>query len=188
MLSGKTVTPMTPAVVPVQNLPPRDKPRLHLDYLDGLRGLAALYVVIFHVYYDAIYSVRSASLSPLKQLILFPLTQGRFAVDVFIVLSGFCLMLPIARSPDGRLPGGFWSYIKRRARRILPPYYCALAMMLVLIALIPDLRHTHGTHWDIMLPAFTPGALISHLLLIHNLSNAWIYKIDGAMWSVATEW
>ena len=30
------------------------------------------------------------------------LDYGHFAVGVFIVLSGYCLMLPVARSTDGR--------------------------------------------------------------------------------------
>ena len=73
--------------------------------------------------------------------------HGHYAVAVFIVLSGFCLMLPVTRDPNGRLPGGFAAYLGRRARRILPPYYAALGMCWIAIALIPALRqpaHLHG--------------------------------------------
>ena len=38
------------------------------------------------------------------------------------------------------------------------------------------------------LPAFTPGVIVSHLLLIHNFNPDWHSKIDYPMWSVATEW
>ena len=38
------------------------------------------------------------------------------------------------------------------------------------------------------LPAFKPTILLSHLLLVHNLSPAWDLKINQALWSVATEW
>ena len=30
--------------------------------------------------------------------------------------------------------------------------------------------------------------MASHLFLVHNLSEGWIFKIDPPMWSVATEW
>jgi peptidoglycan/LPS O-acetylase OafA/YrhL len=116
------------------------------------------------------------------------LTYGHFSVAMFIVLSGYCLMLPVARSTDGRLAGGFWGYLKRRARRILPPYYAAVALSLAFIAAIPSLREPTGTIWDGTTPAFTPGPLLSHLLLVHNLSDDWIHRINGPLWSVATEW
>jgi peptidoglycan/LPS O-acetylase OafA/YrhL len=157
----------------------------HLTYLDGVRGLAAVYVVLYHA------SVPTWAGGPLPgkmQTFIKFLTYGHFSVAVFIVLSGYCLMMPVAQSSDFSLRGGFVSYIKRRARRILPPYYAALAICLALIAVVPILHHPSNTQWDGALPAFTVPAIGSHLLLIHNLSPGWIWKIDGPLWSVATEW
>jgi len=98
------------------------------------------------------------------------------------------LMMPVARSADGGLSGGFWGYIKRRARRILPPYYAAVAVSLLFIATIPALREPTGTIWDGTTPAFAPGVLFSHVLLVHNLSDDWIHRINGPLWSVGAEW
>jgi len=42
---------------------------------------------------------------------------GHFSVDFFIVLSGFCLMLPVVRSHQ--LNGGAWKFYKKRLRRIV---------------------------------------------------------------------
>lgn len=162
--------------------------RPRFEFLDGLRGYAALYVVLFHLYLDAINRVDERTLPWSAQSLLLSLKQGRYAVDVFIVLSGFCLMLPVLSSSESKLPGGLGDYVKRRARRILPPYYAALAFCLGMIALFPDLNRLHGVHWDLMLPAFTFKAVLSHLLLLHNLTYSTIYKINGSMWSVATEW
>ena len=47
-------------------------------------------------------------------------SSGTTPVAVFIVLSGFSLA---AGNP---MRGGYWAYVRRRARRILPPYYAAL--------------------------------------------------------------
>ncbi len=159
--------------------------RLRLDYLDGLRGLAALYVVMHHAYYGL---TAQASLPPLVAKLTYWLYLGHSAVDIFIVLSGYCLMLPVVRS--GRLNGGTGEFIRRRARRILPPYFAALGLSLLAIALVPplhDLSHPDAL-WNVSLPAFTPGVIISHLLLVQNFDPDWHSKIDYPMWSVATEW
>lgn len=175
-----------PASLPELSVPNSPAPpRLRLDYLDGLRGLAALYVVLHHAYYGF---TAEAALPPLAAYLTYWLYLGRSAVDIFIVLSGYCLMLPVVRA--GRLRGSFADFMRRRARRILPPYYAALAVSLLAIAVFPplhDLSHPDAL-WNEALPAFTPGILASHLLLIHNFDSAWHSRIDYPLWSVATEW
>src|SRR4051812_41118914 len=79
---------------------------------------------------------------------------GHEAVAIFIVLSGYCLMLPVARRGESQLKGGFGSYLGRRAFRILPPYFAALGLSLLLIASSATLRRASGTIWDDSLPAF----------------------------------
>lgn len=157
--------------------------RLRLDYLDGLRGLAALYVVLYHAshWIDGPFGKPMVVLQGL-------LTYGHFAVAVFIILSGYCLMLPVARSKEGQLRGGFRDYIWRRSRRLLPPYYATLLLSLAVILLVPGLNQMQHNYWDGALPAFTPGAILSHLFLVHNLLAIWNWKIDPPLWSVATEW
>jgi peptidoglycan/LPS O-acetylase OafA/YrhL len=157
-----------------------------LDHLDGLRAVAALYVVLFH----AGVCFLKAPLPPWARALSRLLVFGHEAVAIFIVLSGYCLMLPAARSAEGRLAHGVRGYFARRAWRILPPYYAALLLSLALIALVPALgaQAPTGTIWDDTHPAFGAGPVLSHLLLVHNLSPAWVYKINGPLWSVATEW
>jgi peptidoglycan/LPS O-acetylase OafA/YrhL len=155
----------------------------HLDYLDGLRGLAALYVVLSHI---------SLYLGPQNTPILFWATRwmpyGRTSVSIFIVLSGYCLMMPLARSADGLFKGGFPKFAKRRARRILPPYYAALALALLLTAFAPQKWIAQNNWWQTMQPSFSVGNVAAHIALVHNLNTHWIYRLDGPMWSVAMEW
>ena len=70
-------------------------PKVHLGYLDSLRALAAIYVVMYHAIYqiDPHHPVRTGAAGAFRSLFV-----GHYAVDLFIVLSGFCLMLPVARS------------------------------------------------------------------------------------------
>ncbi len=165
-------------------------PRVHLAYLDGLRGLCALAIVLGHAGDGGShFAKRGGLLGRLAGLFFGLTTYAGYAVPIFIVLSGYCLMLPVARAEDGQIPRGIGDFFKRRARRIFPPYYAALALSLALIALTAGWRAALRHDWlDQTLPAFTPGVVVSHLLLAHNLSDAWIHKIDGPMWSVATEW
>jgi len=159
-------------------------PALHINFLDGLRGLAALYVVLFHFLdLDGTGLTRwEAHAAKLAQ-------AGHSAVTLFIVLSGFSLMLPVARSADGTLKGGAGGFLKRRARRILPPYYAALALSVAGLLLSPQglgyLRGARDPQWLVNLSA---PVLISHVLLAQDLSATWALKLNQAMWSVATEW
>ena len=161
------------------------KEGVRLEYLDGLRALAALYVVLFHAgvcFLDA-----ERPLHGLARNVQRALSLGHDAVAVFIVLSGYCLMLPVARA-EGQLVRGVSDYIARRAWRILPPYFAALLGTLLLITWAPVLETPTKTIWADTFPAFEFGPIVSHVLLIHNLFPAWIHTINGPLWSVATEW
>ena len=163
---------------------------LRLDYLDGIRALAALYVSFFHVTLIATWTGvygRFPVLSPFMSKGINLFLFGHFGVSVFIILSGYCLMLPVVRSHKGQLPGGTRAFLRRRARRILPPYYVALTLAL-LLALVPGMNRPNGSRWDQALPAWEPGAILSHFLLIQNWNSEWLFKIDMPAWSVAPEW
>lgn len=102
------------------------------------------------------------------------------------MLSGYCLMLPVVR--DGILRGGVQQFALRRARRILLPYYAALVLCLAVLSLDP-LHRLSGEIWTAGLwPMWNKGVSASHLLLLHNFRSDWSTRIDGPMWTVATEW
>jgi peptidoglycan/LPS O-acetylase OafA/YrhL len=165
--------------------------QIRLSYLDGLRGLAALYVVLFHIYQEC---STMGDLSPWLMKIVRFIGEGEIAVSVFIVLSGYCLMLPVVRSGKNKIQGGIINYLKRRSRRILPPYYAALFLSLLLLVLTLGWQYLSDWQWNNNSFGFQPGtipswgAILSHLLLIHNLSQNWAFTINAPMWSVATEW
>src|SRR5579859_377413 len=153
-----------------------------LAYLDGLRALAALYVMLTHAFSTIWPSeFQKYPTGPLAALTRW-LSYGHFAVTAFIVISGFCLMLPIVRN-GGLLKGGGRQFFKKRARRILPPYYCALVVSALLATTI--ISSPTGTHWDVSLPVTIP-ALYSHVILLQDFVYAG--KINHVLWSVAVEW
>jgi len=161
--------------------------RLRLNFLDGMRGLAAFYVMIAHIFSITAYGGDgrlAASLPPAFVWATRGLNFPHYAVAVFIVLSGFCLMLPVARSEGGTLPGGLLGFARRRARRILPPYYVALSVVLaVLFASHRLVKHTGAGATDL-----SAADIGTHYLLLHNLFSKYSMQIDIPLWSVAWEW
>jgi len=158
--------------------------RLDFQFVDGLRAIAAIAVALFHAYLFTGHNGDAESKLP-GVFKIFGL--GDLAVPMFIVLSGFVLMLQVAGTPDLRMKNGIRDYIKRRARRILPPYYASLAIFGLLILLVPILGARQDTAWDTKIPVTWEG-VAAHLLVLHNFSPDWIYQINGPAWSVATEW
>ncbi len=150
--------------------------RLRLEFVDGLRALAALFVVLSHAWI----TIPTRRDGPGTGW----LNQGHLSVVLFIVLSGFCLALPMSQ-PNlfGVLRGGVLEFYKRRARRILPPYYYALALSLALVYTLIGRRT--GTHWDLALPV-SWQAILAHILMVQDV--VYPARINHAMWSIAVEW
>ena len=95
--------------------------------LDGIRGLAALYVVLYHIFLRAWPGYPGGIRAPFLAVLL---SHGRGAVAMFIALSGLSLGLHPARS--GWRFKSLATYAHRRAWRILPPYWAALGFSLVM--------------------------------------------------------
>ena len=158
--------------------------RFDFKFVDGMRGLAALAVAFLHASLFTGYEGDVARDYPLMAKIFF---LGNYAVAIFIVLSGFVLMLPIAKAPGLKIRRGTWTYLKRRAMRILPPYLISLLIFGVLILCVPLLQTPSGTAWDSKIPVTIDG-VIAHLFVVHNLNADWAYQINGPAWSIGTEW
>jgi peptidoglycan/LPS O-acetylase OafA/YrhL len=166
---------------------PDGGPRPHLGYLDSIRGLAALYVALGHAYVSIRPQMKMELMNPWAVRFLKLTDLGHFAVAVFIVLSGFCLTIPVARSEDGALPGGKLAFFKRRSRRILPPYYAALVLSILAMWLLGAALGEQNRPRQPQ-SAFGPGDVFSHAFLVHNLSQHWMETINGPLWSVALEY
>jgi peptidoglycan/LPS O-acetylase OafA/YrhL len=129
-----------------RNLSPSPAPSARVGprstvFLDGLRGLAAFYVVLHHAFwllqegYTAGYLAHPASYTTLQYYVaLFSAVLFRFghvAVLFFFVLSGFVIHLRYARrivNEPARADFGWGDFVYRRARRLYPPLLAALAI------------------------------------------------------------
>lgn len=149
--------------------PAPDK-RGRLAGLDGIRGLAALFVVLHHCWLMS-FSGFPANTGPSWTGWL---VYGHFAVVVFIVLSGFSLAVAPARS--GWRLGNLRRFAHRRAWRILPPYWPALLFSLVIAwTLVPQPEEG---------PPTAKSVLVNGLLLQDVFGAP---SPNGAFWSIAVE-
>src|SRR4051794_14292269 len=144
--------------------------------LDGMRGLSALAVFALHVWIYQLPNTVALRRDSWEKVLLFEL---RVAFVMFFVLSGYLLYRAFARAALGsgaRVATG--TYLLRRAARILPAYYVALAGALVLLWAagdVPGRRPVDGSD----LPLF--------FVLGQNYQADTLLKLNAATWTLAVE-
>lgn len=168
-----------PALVP--------QPAERLAFLEGIRGVLALYVATGHVFTmvdPSAVTGRPSTAPPWLQALAAPFLYGHVAVAMFIVVSGFSLQLGLLQGGGSGGVGSVAGFFRRRAQRILPAYYAALVLSVAVAATI-TVRYPY--------PPFTTylpvdaGAVASHLLLVQNLWPDWMYRLNGVLWTIAIE-
>jgi len=175
--------------------------RIH--YIDGIRAFAALSVVVLHILQMRGLRLETAGVIPgfdysgaltsgivsdiIRVLIALFLNFGTLAVKLFIVISGYTIMISVVKSKDGLPKGGIKGYLQRRIKRIWPPYYAALAISILVILLIPGMNTlSFNRYHDVALP-LTPEAVVTHALFIHTWFPQYAQTINTPMWSIAVE-
>lgn len=136
--------------------------------LTGLRGIAAIYVVVFH------YLVGLAFSNPFNNFI----AHGYMAVDLFFALSGFVLALNYSSLLKSGSIKSYWTFLGRRLARIYPLYLVATVCAVVLIA-VGRLDTPHGLHslWR---------AFVLNLAMVQTWGLA--PTLDSPGWSISAEW
>jgi peptidoglycan/LPS O-acetylase OafA/YrhL len=99
-------------------MPPARRPE-HINGLDGLRGLAVLLVLWWHLPEQLFGSV--------NQLLRFVLQPGYLGVDIFFVLSGFLITRILLEEKSHTTP--IAGFLIRRIARIFPAYYLLLLIV-----------------------------------------------------------
>ncbi len=149
-----------------------------LQGVEGLRGVAAASVVVYHVWS---HSTPPPNLGGVGPHVLGNLAHG---VVLFFALSGFLLYRPFAAAVlRGEERPGFAAYARNRALRILPAYW----VILVLVGLVLQTAVLDTT------PVLREGALtdpvllLKDALLIQNYGGDSLSTGIGPAWSLAVE-
>ena len=151
-------------------------PRHRIAYVDGLRAVAVLLVVAFHT---AKYSGMAPE-GPVATL----WRAGSHGVDLFFVLSGFCLSYPtLARlQREGFATFDVARFAAHRIVRIVPPYYMAIAFF---VAFALALKAAH-----VALPAAMPQGPISPVAVAMQalfLDGFQVKMLNGSFWTLPVE-
>ncbi len=157
----------------------------YVPALDGIRGIAALGVLLVHYLYQA---------AETKPIISF--RGGYLGVDVFFALSGFLITTLLVEEHALRGSIALRAFWVRRGLRLMPALILALASLILLGALVDAGSPLTGqglqagpTEWSgLTLLSFGPG-IVANLIPIAN----WVW-VSGAFfnplavgWSLAVE-
>src|SRR6266487_6454074 len=144
-----------------------------ISVLDGVRGVAVLMVIVFHVNRVTGDNLWNQAANPLASSIS---TAGGIGVTLFFVLSGFLLFMPFAKAllyktnwPLARV------FYMRRVLRIVPAYYVSL----FLIILFQHPEYLHRDHLK---------DLLLFVTFFMDSSRATFRQLNGPFWTLATEW
>jgi peptidoglycan/LPS O-acetylase OafA/YrhL len=153
-----------------------------LPGVEGLRAVAALSILVFHVWK---YSSPSGPVD-LGYASRFALPHLAVGVTLFFTLSGYLLYRPIVGSllATGELPA-VRRYLRNRALRILPAYWVVLGVT----AIVLPAALVRQSASELVLGRLTdkPGLLVSNALFAQNYL---VYSLDtglGPAWSLAVE-
>ena len=154
----------------LKRLRPMENGPREIRSLDGLRAVAALSIVLFHVMLFL-----QLEYQPWSQAINHGWYYLSAGVHLFFVLSGFLLFLPYVRALlDGAPLPSARRFYRRRALRILPAYLVCLAAMVALVYVVRQ-------------RPFSVGDVATHAVLIHDAFPQYNRDYDGPFWTMAVE-
>lgn len=144
-------------------------------HIDGLRAIAVLSVIAFHT---AKYSGMAVT-GGLTQLI----RAGSHGVDLFFVLSGFCLSYPVLAKMQnqGETPFDLSLFASRRIVRIVPPYLLAILTFLGLLTAL----HAFG----VLPPKPMPqsGLTLTDVAMQSLFLDKDVRLLNGSFWTLPIE-
>ncbi|HEY4003327.1 MAG TPA: acyltransferase [Candidatus Xenobia bacterium] len=168
-----------------------------LESIDVCRAVGALGVLMYHSVFGHLQE-RAWQTGGLFLYLVILGCEGSRGVNLFLVVSGFCIHArSAARNPDEN--PGFAAFWMRRLKRLYPPYLAALVLSVVALGLVGMVQvalvgtHLQGSITYRTLPADASlgqivMALLTHLLL---LLPFWPHSQDivrnGPFWTLALE-
>ncbi len=162
--------------------------------VDALRGVAVILVLLAHLPFSLnALPVRTTDViaaNAFPPAVVTATDFGRFGVNLFLVISGFCIHMRWARVGDVRSHVDFLGFWRRRLVRLYPPYAVAAAASLLGLfvafgvlsrATTPAGAFGYGSFAEL-------GAdLVVLALLLQNLTDASSRIGNGPFWTLALE-
>lgn len=145
----------------------------HLRYVDALRGLAILGVLLVHC---GQYGSGDRLMPALFRTVT---SQGQLGVQLFFIVSAFTLFLSFKRRVlTERRP--IVNFFIRRFSRVAPMYYLGILAYLWLDGRGPR-------YWLGSAESITTGNIVSNFTFVHGFNPYWINSLVPGGWAVAVE-
>lgn len=156
----------------------------YLPALTAMRGIAAIWVMLFHIDVSLFYR-DLGPLIPHEATGL--ITGGYMWVDFFFILSGFVITHVYAgHFADGLRMGEAWRYLRARFFRIYPLH---LFTLLLLIVFWQFMEGFQASNLDASMKTyFDPAALPSNFLLTNAMNQYVFLSWNIVSWSIGAEW
>ncbi|VVN99440.1 acyltransferase family protein [Pseudomonas fluorescens] len=145
-----------------------------LALVDALRCFAALWVVLFHLSEGNHIPTLLAAIPDWLRYIVFD--AGHLGVPVFFVLSGIVMAATTFLVPMNTANAA--NFVARRLVRLAPPYYVAVALGVLVIAV----KHMSGQN-EIEIPSITD--ILGHLMFLQGFLG--IENIITVFWTLCIE-
>lgn len=141
-----------------------------LAYLDGLRGVAILSVLVYHAYarWPTKLPFGDAFEAP-------PIAQGWVGVELFFIISGFVIFMSLERSRS--LP----YFALQRWRRLFPAMLVATMLVVLTTPLLPERPYTNN---DLAAPLVGLTFIAPRWWAVAGIE---LEAIEGAFWSLFVE-
>lgn len=173
--------------------PPRVSSSQRLSFIEGLRGYLAFWVVICHVM-EAV-GLQPSTVQGLPRILI----MGTYAVDVFVIVSGFVIFFALDTQRQG-----YAQFVVRRFFRLFPLFVILFAAAIP-ASLLSLSNAAHSSQY------MSPGQLheivfaiqswwqhfnanvLLHLTMLHGtVPDTVVFNAPGAFlvpaWSVSLEW
>ncbi len=141
-------------------------------HLDGLRGLAILLVVVFHVY--ARWPSYLEFVNVTKDFPLFK--YGYYGVQLFFMISGFVIFMSLDNSKSAL------EFVRKRWLRLFPTMFLVSMLIYSTANLFYERPAGEPSAYDLL-----PGLVFIHPSIVSKLIGSSVSSLEGAFWSLYIE-
>ena len=177
-ISGESPSPSKDVAVSkstVAHLPKKGEGRML--FIDGLRGIAALLVVLFHFYTPKVSPLYALMHDWMPASLEWVFLSGYVGVEIFFVLSGFVIAYTLLN--EEVTPGFAANFMIRRSIRLDPPYWMLIAVSVGYKCIL----------WHHYAPAILRSMGVGNLLInaFYLTDNIQHPPIVGVAWTLCLE-
>lgn len=140
-----------------------------IKFLDGIRGLAILLVVLFHTFLSPIYQGETYSSFPVFK-------YGYFGVQLFFLLSGFVILMTLEKNKS------FFTFIYKRWLRLFPAVLIVSPIILLTAHFFYETRQEIPNIYSLL-----PQLLFLEPEFLSKIVGFHIIPLQGAFWTLFIE-